>query len=186
MQVTLLILLLLFIICMFVWLLMTSTTLVEPSLGKRDLSNRINALLPQTQCGKCNYTGCQPYAEAISRGEADINLCPPGGDETIKHISSLLGRDYKPMDSEYAQQQSYVALIDEQLCIGCVKCIKACPVDAIIGAAKQMHTVINKACTACELCISPCPVDCIQMVPVNVEIKKWVWTKPQAGFEIST
>ena len=173
------------IVCVFAWLLLTFKPSDKASLRENDLVDRIDALLPQTQCGKCDYEGCRPYAEAIARGDADINHCPPGGDETIDLIAALLGRESKALDSEYTQQQAQVALIDEQVCIGCVLCIKACPVDAIIGAAKQMHTVVNKACTGCELCIPPCPVDCISMEPVHVEIKKWVWTKPKASFEVS-
>ena len=174
------------ITCLFAWLLMSFDFHTNRTLRNRDLAQRVNALLPQTQCGKCSYAGCQPYAEAIAGGKTDINHCPPGGDETIRNIAILLGRNKINLDSEHEQQlHQNVALIDEQVCIGCVKCINACPVDAIIGAAKQMHTVISKACTGCELCISPCPVDCISMVPVNVEIKKWVWTKPQPGFEVN-
>jgi electron transport complex protein RnfB len=171
-------------ICVIAWLIMIAACFSKPGLRKHDLQAKINALLPQTQCGKCHYDGCQPYAEAIACGRADINHCPPGGDETIQRISVLLGRDAKKLDSDYPQSsQPHVALIDENVCIGCVKCINACPVDAIIGAAKQMHTVIDKSCTGCELCIPPCPVDCISMIPVNVEIKKWVWTKPQTNIE---
>jgi Na+-translocating ferredoxin:NAD+ oxidoreductase subunit B len=172
------------LLCALAWATMYCGFFDKPGLRTAHLQEKINALLPQTQCGKCHYEACRPYAAAIATGEADINHCPPGGDETIKRIAMLLGRDIKKLDSDYpAQLQGSVALIDEQICIGCVKCIQACPVDAIIGAAKQMHTVINKACTGCELCIAPCPVDCISMVPVNVNIKRWIWTKPQTGFE---
>jgi electron transport complex protein RnfB len=128
----------------------------------------ILSALPQTQCGKCNYSGCRPYAEAIVRGEADINQCPPGGTETIKALANLLGRRVKPLNPENGlEQEKQLALIDESLCIGCVKCIKACPVDAILGAARQMHTVLAEECTGCELCIAPCPMDCISMQAVT-------------------
>jgi Na+-translocating ferredoxin:NAD+ oxidoreductase subunit B len=133
----------------------------------RSLAQRIDALLPQTQCTQCGYEACRPYAEAIARGEADIDRCPPGGDEGIAKLAALLRRAAKPLDPAHgAYRPPQVALIDESLCIGCVKCIDACPVDAIVGASKQMHTVIAAWCTGCELCIPPCPVDCISLVPV--------------------
>ena len=135
----------------------------------------IDALLPQTQCRKCDYAGCRPYAEAIARGEVDINQCPPGGEVTIRAIAKLLGRDSVPLKASMeTEKQTCVALIDESVCIGCVKCIHACPVDAIIGARRMMHTVIKQSCTGCELCIEPCPVDCIYMVPVWARTKEWV------------
>lgn len=125
------------------------------------------SVLPQTQCGKCNYPGCQPYAEAIVRGEADINQCPPGGTATIKALADLLGRQIKPLNETHGlEQEALVALVDEKLCIGCVKCINVCPTDAILGANKLMHTVIAGECTGCELCIAPCPMDCISMQAV--------------------
>jgi electron transport complex protein RnfB len=128
------------------------------------LADAIDAVLPQTQCGKCGYPGCRPYAEAIVRGTADINHCPPGADESIEDIAALLGVSPKPVDPRFGKAQpSAVALIDEEHCIGCTLCIQACPVDAIVGAAKLMHTVIASACTGCELCVAPCPVDCIRM-----------------------
>ena len=128
---------------------------------------RIDALLPQTQCTKCGYDGCRPYAQAIADGEADINQCPPGGDEAVARIAALLRRETKPLNpanGEYRAPQ--VAVIDEATCIGCAKCIQACPVDAIVGASKLMHTVIASWCTGCELCLAPCPVDCIALQPV--------------------
>jgi electron transport complex protein RnfB len=134
----------------------------------RDLALRIDALLPQTQCTKCGYSGCAPYADAIASGVADINQCPPGGAEGIAKLAGLLGRDVKPLNranGDYRAPQ--VALIDEDVCIGCVKCIQACPVDAIVGASKRMHTVIASWCTGCELCIPPCPVDCISLQDVT-------------------
>jgi electron transport complex protein RnfB len=133
----------------------------------RSLADRIDALLPQTQCTQCGYAGCRPYAEAVAKGEADIDQCPPGGDEGVARLAALLQRAAKPLDPAHgAYRPPQVARIDEALCIGCVKCIDACPVDAIVGASKQMHTVIAAWCTGCELCIPPCPVDCIQLEPV--------------------
>ena len=130
-------------------------------------TEEILSVLPQTQCGKCNYPGCRPYAEAIVRGEADFNQCPPGGTTTIKALADLLGRQVKPLNSNNGQEkETLVALIDESLCIGCVKCINACPTDAILGAAKLMHTVLAEECTGCELCVAPCPMDCISMQAV--------------------
>jgi len=128
------------------------------------LIDRINALLPQTQCGQCSFHGCRPYAEAIASGAADINQCPPGGDEGIRDLADLLGIPFKPLNTKFGlHKPAGVAFIIEEDCIGCVKCIAACPVDAILGAAKFMHTVIASECTGCELCVAPCPVDCIIM-----------------------
>ena len=134
--------------------------------------DQINALLPQTQCGQCGYKGCRPYAEAIAEGRADINQCPPGGDEGIAALADFLGVPPKPLNPDFGvHKPKQVAFIIEQDCIGCVKCIAACPVDAILGAAKFMHTVIASECTGCELCVAPCPVDCIIMKPVpDVEL----------------
>ncbi len=129
--------------------------------------DKINALLPQTQCGQCSFNGCRPYAEAIAEGRADINQCPPSGDEGIAELAAFLGVPTKPLNPEFGvHKPKQVAFIIEQDCIGCVKCIAACPVDAILGAAKFMHTVIAAECTGCELCVAPCPVDCIIMKPV--------------------
>ncbi|MGR9085448.1 MAG: RnfABCDGE type electron transport complex subunit B [Gammaproteobacteria bacterium] len=126
--------------------------------------DEINALLPQTQCGKCGFSGCRPYAEAIDSGAADINQCPPGGDEGIRALADLLGVRPKPLNEKFGKHKAKsVAFIVEEDCIGCVKCINACPVDAIVGAARLMHTVIVAECTGCELCVPPCPVDCIIM-----------------------
>lgn len=133
-----------------------------------DLVDRIDALLPQTQCTKCGYQGCRPYAEAIANGGADINQCPPGGAEGIAKLAALLGREVKPLNPVNGMEQPRTAaLIDETRCIGCALCIQACPVDAIAGAPKLMHTVLLEHCTGCELCIPPCPVDCIEMVDLT-------------------
>ena len=129
-------------------------------------ANDIDALLPQTQCTRCGYQGCRPYAEAIADGEVPINQCPPGGAATITALAALLHRDALPLNpANGVEGPALVALIDEATCIGCAKCLPPCPVDAIIGARKQMHTIITALCTGCELCIAPCPVDCIAMVP---------------------
>ena len=140
------------------------------------LVEKIEAILPQTQCGQCSYPGCKPYAEAIAKGEADINLCPPGGTEGVQRLADLLGREVKPLEAEEKPKQ--IAIIDEQTCIGCTLCIQACPVDAIVGAAKQMHTIVAPLCTGCELCLPPCPVECILMVPVAEDIDNWKWKYP--------
>lgn len=126
--------------------------------------NEIDKLLPQTQCGRCGYNGCRPYAEAVASGEADINRCPPGGEATMRELAALTGREAKPIDPECGEvSEPRVAWIREDDCIGCTLCIQVCPVDAILGAAKQMHTVIADECTGCELCVPACPVDCIEM-----------------------
>lgn len=126
----------------------------------------IDALLPQTQCTRCGYNGCKPYAEAITGGTAEINQCPPGGAATIRALAALLQREPLPLNpANGVEGPELVALIDEEICIGCAKCLPPCPVDAIVGARKQMHTVVTSLCTGCELCIAPCPVDCISMVP---------------------
>ena len=135
--------------------------------GNNDsIIDEINALLPQTQCAQCGYAGCRPYAEAIASGDAPINLCPPGGDETVRRLADLLGRDPQPL-AEPAAAKGNVALIDEAMCIGCTHCRDACPVDAIVGAHQFLHTIISAECTGCELCLPPCPVDCISMEPAT-------------------
>ena len=146
------------------------------------LIERIDALLPQTQCGQCNFPGCRPYAEAISKEVADINQCPPGGEAGIRALADLLGREPKPLNPENGQEQpKTVVVIDEQRCIGCTLCIQACPVDAIVGAAKLMHTVIESECTGCNLCLPPCPVDCIDIVQVKTDILRWRSPRPRTG-----
>ena len=140
---------------------------------------KIDSILPQTQCGQCGYPGCKPYATAIANGEADINQCPPGGDDGIHKLADLLGVDFKPLNEEHGvPKPKSVAIIDEKTCIGCTLCIQACPVDAILGSAKHMHTIIEKECTGCELCLPPCPVDCIEMVPIKETTENWKWKYP--------
>ena len=145
------------------WLLHTAQRRWSPA--QTDLAERIDRLLPQTQCGRCTLGGCRPYAEALARNEADINQCPPGGEVTMRALARLLARKPKPIDRKYgiADAPRAVAWIDEGRCIGCAKCILACPVDAIVGAPRFMHTVLADECNGCELCIPPCPVDCIEM-----------------------
>ena len=140
--------------------------------------DKIDEMLPQTQCGQCGYAGCRPYAEAIAAGESEINRCAPGGENTILALADLLGRDPVPLDESIEERAPSVAVIDEQRCIGCTLCIQACPVDAILGAAKQMHTVIEPECTGCELCVPVCPVDCIAMEPIEQDISHWKWPYP--------
>ncbi len=144
------------------------------------LIDQVDNLLPQTQCGQCGYPGCRPYATAIAGGEAEINRCPPGGQATIQHLAELLDVEPLELDAEHGAEAEVrtVAYIHEDLCIGCTKCIQACPVDAILGAAKLMHTVIKTECTGCDLCVEPCPVDCIDMLPVEQTIKDWKWNLP--------
>lgn len=146
------------------------------------LVDQIDNLLPQTQCGQCGYPGCHPYALAISEGEK-INKCPPGGESTIAALSELLGVEAEPLDAEHGHEKEdkMVAYIREDECIGCTKCIQACPVDAILGAAKHIHTVITDECTGCDLCIEPCPVDCIDLIPVEKDIKAWHWEQPKSA-----
>ena len=129
-----------------------------------DLVEQVNELLPQTQCAQCGYPGCRPYADAVVEGSAAINLCPPGGDDTIRRLARLLGKEIIPLAESVVPA---VAIIDEPACIGCFHCRNACPVDAIVGAHQFMHTVIASECTGCELCVAPCPVDCITMRPLS-------------------
>jgi len=141
--------------------------------------DQIDSMLPQTQCGQCGHPGCRPYAEAIANGELH-NRCPPGGEDVIVELSDLLNRDVVPLDEESGELTDVktVAVIREAECIGCTKCIQACPMDAILGAAKQMHTVIAIECTGCDLCVEPCPVDCIDMVELEETQQTWAWDKP--------
>lgn len=148
----------------------------------KTLADRIEDVLPQTQCTKCGYPACRPYAEAIANGSASYNQCPPGGAEGVARIASLLGKPVIPLNPENGvERERPVAVIDESACIGCTLCIQACPVDAIIGAAKQMHTVIASLCTGCDLCVPPCPVDCIDMKPVTAGKTGWAaWSATEA------
>lgn len=135
---------------------------------------QIDAILPQTQCGQCGYPGCRPYAEAIANGEI-INKCPPGGQATIEKLADLMGVEVPQASDEVTNSIRKVAFIHEDMCIGCTKCIQACPVDAIVGGTKAMHTVIKDECTGCDLCVSPCPTDCIEMIPVEETPDNWKW-----------
>jgi electron transport complex protein RnfB len=139
------------------------------------LVDKIEGVLPQTQCGQCGFAGCRGYAEAIADG-APINLCPPGGEAGARRLADLLGRDI-PV-SGVAEKPPQTAEIDENRCIGCTLCIQACPVDAIVGAAKQLHTVVAPICTGCELCRGECPVECIRMRPIPETIDNWKWKPP--------
>ncbi|MFA9218636.1 MAG: electron transport complex subunit RsxB [Sphingomonadaceae bacterium] len=145
------------------------------------LADRIEDVLPQTQCTKCGYQGCRPYAEAIAAGSAAINQCPPGGAAGIARLSAVTGYPVIPLNPVHGlERPRAVAYIDEALCIGCTLCIQACPVDAIVGAAKLMHTVVPDLCTGCDLCIAPCPVDCIVMYPVTESTGWDAWNAQQA------
>jgi electron transport complex protein RnfB len=142
------------------------------------LVDKIAAVLPQTQCGQCGFAGCRPYAEAMAKGEADINRCPPGGEAGIQKLAELLGVEPKPFGEGVVQKPKSVAVIDENTCIGCTLCIQACPVDAIVGASKQLHVIVADLCTGCELCVAPCPVDCIHMEVVHETVGNWKWRYP--------
>jgi len=148
----------------------------------------IDAILPQTQCGQCGYPGCKPYAEALAAEKAEINQCPPGGESGMKALAELLGREPIPLNLENNiadEGLPMLAIINEDTCIGCTKCVQVCPVDAIVGAAKQIHNVIDMYCTGCELCLPPlCPVEnCIVMKPVEQTVKTWKWVNPQIRLE---
>ncbi len=162
--------------CVFGALLGMAAVIFRPS--GNSVVEQINAILPQTQCGQCGYPGCRPYAEAIALG-APINQCPPGGESGIQALAALLDVEPLALDAEHGvEKPRETAFIREAECIGCTKCIQACPVDAIVGAAKLMHTVIANECTGCDLCVAPCPVDCIEMRPLAQGIPAWQWHLP--------
>lgn len=146
------------------------------------LTDQLENLLPQTQCTKCGYPGCRPYAEAIAIGAANFNQCPPGGQEGVARLAKFLGRPVLALNIEHgAERPRSVAVIEEAYCIGCTLCIQACPVDAIVGAAKQMHTVLPQLCSGCDLCVAPCPVDCISMVEISAGKTGWnAWPQSEA------
>ena len=150
--------------------------------GPATLADRLDALLPQTQCTRCGYPDCRAYAEAMADGTAAINRCPPGGAEGLARLAAVTGQPVLPLDTACGLEgPRLLAVIDEAWCIGCTLCIKACPVDCILGASKAMHTVIDDQCTGCELCVPACPVDCISLVPVNGERTGWqAWSPAQA------
>jgi electron transport complex protein RnfB len=149
------------IIALLAGLLLSLASKMLPA-DSGELVEQVNELLPQTQCAQCGYPGCRPYAQAIVDGDAPINLCPPGGEDTIRRLAAKLGTDSLPLAEQPVLQRA-VAIIDESMCIGCTHCLAACPVDAIVGAHQLMHTIIETECTGCELCVAPCPVDCISM-----------------------
>ncbi|MCG7495907.1 electron transport complex subunit RsxB [Vibrio sp. Of7-15] len=140
--------------------------------------DQIDTILPQTQCGQCGYPGCRPYAEAIANGD-DINKCPPGGQATIEKLADLMGVEVQESAHDEDKSIKKVAFIHEDQCIGCTKCIQACPVDAIVGGTKALHTVIKDECTGCDLCVAPCPTDCIEMIPLETTPENWKWTLNQ-------
>lgn len=174
----------LIIFTLFIALVGTVLSLLSHSEDKGEVSlvDEINEVLPQTQCGQCGFAGCRPYAEAIVNDGVPINQCPPGGQAGIKALAELLNVEELTLNAENGiEKPPLVAIIDENICIGCTLCIQACPVDAILGSAKHMHTVIESECTGCELCVAPCPVDCIYMVDKSVTINEWHFPLDKQG-----
>lgn len=153
-----------------------------PSTTDKSLADQLEDLLPQTQCTKCSYPACRPYAEAMADGSASYNQCPPGGIEGVARLAQVLGKKVIPINPVNGMERPRpVAFIDEALCIGCTLCIQACPVDAIVGAAKQMHTIVTDLCTGCDLCVAPCPVDCIAMIEITPGKTGWdAWSQAEA------
>ena len=147
------------------------------------LVDQIDAILPQTQCGQCNYAGCRPYAQAIAKGEAQINQCPPGGQEGVDALAALLDVETLPLNQAHGETKpDHVVVVDEQLCIGCTLCIQACPVDAFVGASKVMTTVIESECTGCDLCIPVCPVDCIYVKEIQPTLNSYIPNMDKIGY----
>ena len=144
---------------------------------------QIEGLLPQMQCGQCGLPGCRQYAEAVARGEAELNLCVPGGANVVKALADLLGRDAGSADAAEGPKGRQVAVIDEPWCVGCTVCAQTCPVDAIVGSAKHLHTVLRSECTGCALCVDPCPVSCIRMETVPEDLRTWKWVYPAPARE---
>ncbi len=169
---------LLILLLAVIWLLVKLTINLHAKVNsQRSMVDQINRLLPQTQCGQCGYQGCRPYARAIMDGTA-INQCPPGGTQTIIRLANLLNEVPQALNPAHGEYQPFaIAVIREDECIGCTKCIQACPVDAILGAPKLMHSVIEKECTGCDLCVEPCPVDCIDMIS-SVDNTPGSWQLP--------
>ncbi len=150
------------------------------------VADKLDGLLPQSQCGQCGFPGCRPFAEAVACGEAQINACPPGGEDTMIAMAEMLGVDPLPMGEDGGGEiETGIAVINEEECIGCTLCIKACPVDAILGATRQMHTVIASECTGCQLCIEPCPVDCITLESIEKTTETWSWALPGSPEDIA-
>jgi electron transport complex protein RnfB len=141
------------------------------------VADQIEAVLPQTQCAQCGYPGCRPYAEAVAKDDEAINKCVPGGEAVMLALADLLGRDPGEAGG-IVDKPKCVAVIDDNECIGCTLCLQACPVDAIMGAAKQLHGIIASECTGCELCLKPCPVECIHMRPIETTVRTWKWPFP--------
>jgi electron transport complex protein RnfB len=153
---------------------------VRLKVAENPIVEQIDHVLPQIQCGQCGFLGCRPYAEAMANGEAEINRCVPGGDDVIVQLAEVLGKEVMPMVMDCMPENIIKgpAFITENECIGCTRCIQVCPVDAIVGAARQMHTVIKTQCTECGLCVASCPVDCIALTPVSEDIDHWKWKLP--------